>query len=83
MLPTLTFVLPLPPSFNRQYFTHRGQHTLTPWSRRYRDLVAYRLHEMHWDDRLSDAFLDAAQRGHLSLLLHCYFPSPSPSQPAA
>ncbi len=76
MLPTLTFVLPLPPSFNRQYFTHQGHHTLTPWSRRYRDLVAYRLHEMHWDDRLSDGFLDAAQRGYLSLLLHCYFATP-------
>jgi crossover junction endodeoxyribonuclease RusA len=76
MLPTLNFTLPLPPSFNSQYFTHRGHHTLTPWSRRYRDVVAYRLREMHWDDRLSDAFLDAARRGHLSLLLHFYFETP-------
>ena len=76
MLPTLTFVLPLPPSFNSQFFTHRGYHTLTPWSRRYRDVVAYRLREMHWDDRLSDFFLDAAGRGHLSLLLHFYFETP-------
>lgn len=76
MLPTLTFTLPLPPSFNAQYFTHRGHHTLTPWSRRYRDVVAYRLFEMHWDDRLSDTFLQAAQRGHLSLLLTFYFETP-------
>lgn len=76
MLPTLTFALPLPPSFNSQYFTHGGHHTLTPWSRRYRDAVAYRLLEMHWDDRLSDRFLDAARRGHLSLLLHFYFETP-------
>jgi crossover junction endodeoxyribonuclease RusA len=39
-------------------------------------MVAYRLHEMHWDDRLSDVFLDAARRGHLSLLLHFYFETP-------
>jgi crossover junction endodeoxyribonuclease RusA len=76
MLPSLTFALPLPPSFNSQYFTHQGHHTLTPWSRRYRDLVAYRLREMHWDDRLSDHFLDAARRGHLSLLLHFFFETP-------
>jgi crossover junction endodeoxyribonuclease RusA len=76
MLPTLTFSLPLPPSFNSQYFTHRGHHILTPWSRRYRNAVAYRLLEMHWDDRLSDAFLGAAQRGHLSLLLSFYFETP-------
>ena len=76
MLPTLNFALPLPPSFNSQYFTHRGHHTLTPWSRRYRDAVAYRLHEMHWHDQLSDAFLEAAQRAHLSLLLYFYFETP-------
>jgi crossover junction endodeoxyribonuclease RusA len=76
MLPTLNFALPLPPSFNSQYFTHRGHHTLTPWSRRYRDAVAYRLLEMHWDDRLSDVFLNAARHGHLSLLLSFYFETP-------
>lgn len=76
MLPTLTFTLPLPPSFNRQYFTHRGQHTLTPWSRRYRDLVAYRLRALHWDDHLSDGFLREAQRRHLCLLLAFYFETP-------
>lgn len=76
MLPTLTFALPLPPSFNEQYFTHRGHHVLTPWSRRYRDAVTRRLQAMHWDDRLSDGFLAAAQRGHLSLLLHYYFETP-------
>lgn len=76
MLPTLTFTLPLPPSFNSQYFTHRGHHTLTPWARRYRDAVTYRLLEMHWDDRLSDRFLDAARGGHLSLLLDFYFATP-------
>lgn len=76
MFPTLTFSLPLPPSFNNQYFTHQGHHTLTPWSRRYRDAVAYRLLEMHWDDRLSDLFLEGARRGHLSLLLSFYFETP-------
>jgi crossover junction endodeoxyribonuclease RusA len=74
--PSLSFTLPLPPSFNKQYFTHQGHHVLTPWSRRYRDAVAYRLLEMHWDDRLSDAFLAAAQRGHLSLFLRYYFETP-------
>lgn len=76
MLPTLTFTLPLPPSFNQQYFTHQGYHVLTPWSRRYRDSVARRLLAMHWDDRLSDAFLAAAARGRLSLLLRFFFESP-------
>jgi crossover junction endodeoxyribonuclease RusA len=75
-LPSLTFTLPLPPSFNKQYFTHQGRHVLTPWSRRYRDAVAYRLHEMHWDDRLSDAFLAAAGRGYLSLFMRYYFETP-------
>jgi crossover junction endodeoxyribonuclease RusA len=75
-LPPLSFTLPLPPSFNSQYFTHQGRHVLTPWSRRYRDAVAYRMHELHWDDRLSDAFLAAAGRGHLSLFLRYYFETP-------
>jgi crossover junction endodeoxyribonuclease RusA len=75
-LPSLTFTLPLPPSFNKQYFTHQGYHVLTPWSRQYRDAVAYRLLEMHWDDKLSDAFLGAAQRGYLSLFLRYYFETP-------
>lgn len=76
MLPSLSFTLPLPPSFNQQYFTQRGYHVLTPWSRRYRDAVAYQLRAMHWDDQLSDAFLAAAQRGHLSLFLRYYFATP-------
>lgn len=76
MLPTLTFTLPLPPSFNQQYFTTRGHHVLTPWARRYRDAVAYQLLDLHWDDRLSDAFLDATQHGYLSLFLRYYFTSP-------
>lgn len=76
MIPTLSFTLPLPPSFNEQYFTHQGHHVLTPWSRRYRDSVTYRLLDMHWGDRLSDAFLEAARRGHLALLLRYYFESP-------
>ncbi len=76
MLPTLTFTLPLPPSFNQQYFTHRGHHVLTPWSRRYRDAVAHRMLALHWDGQLSDAFLAAARRGHLALLLRCYFETP-------
>jgi crossover junction endodeoxyribonuclease RusA len=76
MLPTLSFTLPLPPSFNQQYFTHDGYHVLTPWSRRYRDAVAYRLLDMHWDDRLSDAFLAAVQRGYLSLFMRYYFETP-------
>jgi crossover junction endodeoxyribonuclease RusA len=76
MLPTLRFTLPLPPSFNQQYFTHTGRHVLTPWSRRYRDAVAYRLLDMHWDDRLSDAFLAAAARQQLSLLLRFFFETP-------
>lgn len=76
MLPTLSFTLPLPPSFNQQYFTHGGHHVLTPWSRRYRDAVTHRLLELHWDDRLSDAFLAAARSGHLSLLLRFFFKTP-------
>jgi crossover junction endodeoxyribonuclease RusA len=76
MLPTLAFTLPLPPSFNQQYFTHQGHHVLTPWSRRYRDAVAFQLHQLHWDDRLSDAFLAAAARGYLSLFLRYFFESP-------
>lgn len=76
MLPTLSFTLPLPPSFNQQYFTHSGRHVLTPWSRRYRDAVAHRLHAMHWDDQLSDAFLAAAGRAQLSLLLRFFFETP-------
>lgn len=76
MLPTLSFTLPLPPSFNQQYFTHRGRHVLTPWSRRYRDTVAHRLLDMHWHDQLSDSFLAAARRGYLSLLLRYYFETP-------
>jgi crossover junction endodeoxyribonuclease RusA len=76
MLPTLAFTLPLPPSFNQQYFTHQGYHVLTPWSRRYRDSVAFQLLQMHWGDRLGDEFLAAAGRGYLSLFLRYFFASP-------
>lgn len=76
MLPTLAFTLPLPPSFNQQYFTNRGYHVLTPWSRRYRDAVAFQLLQMHWRDRLGDEFLAAAAQGYLSLFLRYYFASP-------
>lgn len=76
MLPTLAFTLPLPPSFNQQYFTHQGYHVLTPWSRRYRDAVTFQLLQMHWSDRLGDEFLAAAGRGSLSLFLRYFFASP-------
>ena len=73
---SIAFTLPLPPSFNAQYFTSNGYHVLTPWSRRYRSVVEFQMRRMHWHDQLGDAFLAAAQTHPLSLLLRFYFETP-------
>jgi crossover junction endodeoxyribonuclease RusA len=75
-LPTFTCTLPLPPSFNQQYFTNNGYHVLTPESRRYRSAVEFRMQHLYRQDKVGEQFLAALKRLPISLLLRFYFETP-------
>lgn len=78
-MPELTFemTLPLPPGVNNQYVTLKsGRRALSREAKAWKRVARQELEVQRFDGRLSEALIQAAQEGYLSLFLDFYFETP-------
>lgn len=75
--PIVRFELPMPPSINQQYVTtKKGRRVLSRESRRWKKEARQALELLRFEGTISEAFLEVALDGYLSLFLDFYFETP-------
>lgn len=74
--PTLSLVLPMPPSVNNQYATVGNRRVLTKPAQKFRRDVSVIIEQLRTKDRLDAALEKALQSSLLGIYLTFYFTSP-------
>lgn len=73
----IVFALPLPPGVNNQYVTLKNRkRVLSRESKQWKAAARQELEVMRFDGRITEAFIQAAASGYLSLFLDFYFETP-------
>ena len=70
------FTLPLPPSINRQYARAGRRRVLSKEAKSFKKEVAGRIHRLRVEGVISDAFVEALQKGWVGVFMDMYFESP-------
>ncbi|RME48470.1 MAG: RusA family crossover junction endodeoxyribonuclease [Caldilineae bacterium] len=70
------FTLPLPPSINQQYARVGTRRVLSKASKSFKKGVAGRIHRLRVEGVISDAFVEALQKGWVGVFMDMYFESP-------
>jgi len=70
------FTLPLPPSINQQYARAGTRRVLSKEAKSFKKGVAGRIHRLRVDEVISDAFVEALQKGWVGVFMDMYFESP-------
>ena len=76
VMPSLSLVLPLPPSINSQYATVNGRRVLSAEARHFKRDVERLIERKMIDDVLTDKMLATMKRTYLSLFIDFFFASP-------
>ena len=70
------FTLPLPPSVNSQYTQAGKRRVLSKVHVSFKRKVRHKMHRLRVDEVVTDAFVEALEKGWIGLFMDFYFESP-------
>jgi crossover junction endodeoxyribonuclease RusA len=73
---TVNLILSLPPGINSQYATVNGRRVLSEEARKWKREVTKHVERLEDTERLTDEMRRTLTKGHLSVFLDFYFPTP-------